>query len=147
LGSKNILIYIFAAIVVLGGAAAAYLHFAPPRDNAAALTPEAKAYVHNLKLGPVEMKATDSYVNQTITEMDGTITNAGDRSIRSVEIYCFFYDAYGQLVLRERAAIVKPARVPFRPNDTRSYRLAFDDIPASWNNHLPQLVIAGIAFE
>ena len=67
MGSKNILIYIFAAIVVLGGAAAAYLHFAPPRDNAAALTPEAKAYVHNLKLGPVEMKARSFAATSIVT--------------------------------------------------------------------------------
>lgn len=144
---KNTLLYIFAGLVILGVAAAAYLHYSPGSGGVVPLTPEAKAYVHNLKMGPVEMKATDSYVNQTITEIEGTITNGGDRVIRSVDIYCYFYDAYGQLVLRERASIVKPARIPFQPNDTRNYRLAFDNIPASWNNHLPQLVIAQILFE
>ncbi|HVT94033.1 MAG TPA: FxLYD domain-containing protein [Bryobacteraceae bacterium] len=144
---KNTLLYIFAGLVTLGVAAAAYLHYSPGSSGAAPLTPEAKAYVHNLKMGPVEMKATDSYVNQTITEIEGTITNGGDRTIRSVDIYCYFYDAYGQLVLRERASIVKPGRLPFQPRDTRNYRLAFDNIPASWNNHMPQLVIAQILFE
>lgn len=147
MGNKNILAYVFGAVVVLGAAAAAYLHFAPARDALAPLTPEAKAYVHNLKLGAVEMKATDTYVNQTITEMEGSITNAGDRAIRSVDIYCFFYDTYGQLVLRERTSIVKASAAVFKPNDTRKYRLAFDDIPSSWNNRMPQLVIAQITFE
>jgi hypothetical protein len=28
----------------------------------------------------------------------------------------------------------------------RPFRLPFDDIPASWNNQMPQLVIARIGF-
>lgn len=145
--SKTALIAILAVVVVLGGAAWAFFRFAGPPPGSIPLTPEAKAYVHNLKLGPVEMKATDSYVHQTITEILGSIANAGDRSIRSVDIYCIFYDAYGQVVLRERSPIVKPSAGAFKPGDTRNYRLPFDNIPASWNHQLPQLVIAHIDFE
>ena len=149
MGSKHRLFYVIAAIAIIAIAIWAYTHFAGPvQTGRTPLTPEAKAYVRNLKLGPVEMKATDSYVHQTITEIKGTITNSGDRALRSVYIYCVFYDAYGQIVLRELEAIVKPsAGGSFKPGDTRHYRLAFDDIPGSWNNQLPQLVIAQITFD
>jgi len=33
-----------------------------------------------------------------------------------------------------------------KPGDSRSFRMPFDDIPESWNNQMPQLVIAGIQF-
>ncbi len=146
MGNRQAPLFILAAVAILGGALWAYVHFAAPPAGPAPLTPEASAYVAYLKLGPIEIKAADSYVHQTLTEFAGTITNAGNRTVSSIEIYCVFYDAYGQVVRRERVSIVKPSSRPFQPGETRRYRLAFDDIPAGWNNRLPQLVIARIAF-
>ena len=107
------------------------------------LTADAKAYVRNLKLSDVSMKATESYAKQTLIEIEGKMENAGDRSVSSAAVYCVFYDSYGQGVLRERAPIVK---TPLKPGESRSFRLPFDDIPPSWNNQMPQLVIAAIDF-
>jgi hypothetical protein len=59
---------------------------------------------------------------------------------------CVFYDAYGQVVLRERVPIVKRSGGPLKAGDTRAFRLPFDDIPSSWNNQMPNLVIASITF-
>ena len=69
--------------------------------------------------------------------------NAGDRSVSSAAVYCVFYDSYGQVVIRERVPIVK---TPLKPGESRSFRLPFDAIPPSWNNQMPQLVIAAIDF-
>ncbi len=110
------------------------------------LTPEAKAYVKYLKLGDVRMKATDAYLRQTLVEILGQITNFGDRNLASVEINCVFYDPYGQIVLRQRVAIVRRDRGGLKPGETKDFRLAFDTIPESWNQALPQLVIAQIVF-
>jgi hypothetical protein len=33
------------------------------------------------------------------------------------------------------------------PTETKSFRLPFDNIPESWNQMMPQLVIARIDFE
>ncbi len=112
---------------------------APKKDQP--LTSEAKAYVQHLKLSEVAMKATESYAGQVITEIVGKITNAGNQTVDSAEVACVFYDSIGQLVLRERVAIVK---APLMPGETRAFRLPFDDIPSSWNNQMPQLVIAQI---
>jgi hypothetical protein len=49
----------------------------------------------------------------------------------------------GLVVLRERVPIV---RSTIRPGETRTFRLPFEGIPQSWNQALPQLVIAHIAF-
>jgi hypothetical protein len=32
------------------------------------------------------------------------------------------------------------------PGDTKSFRLAFDSIPESWNKQMPDLVIAQVVF-
>ncbi len=116
---------------------------APPQPSVTPLTPEAKEYTRYLDLSGVEMKSTETYLKQTVTEIEGNIQNQGNRVLRSVEIVCVFYDAYGQVVLRERVPIVKGA---LQPGATRAFRLAFDTIPASWNNQMPRLVIAAITF-
>ena len=59
------------------------------------LSQEARAYARNLHLANVEMKA-HSYSKQSVVEITGDIQNAGDRTVKLIEITCVFYDAYGQ---------------------------------------------------
>ncbi len=54
-----------------------------PAPTAAPLTADAKAYVRNLQLTDVTMKATESYVKQMVTEIEGKVTNAGNRAVRN----------------------------------------------------------------
>jgi len=139
--------YILGAIAVLGGALFYYLQFVSNRPVAELeLTPEARAYVHNLKLGDVEIKASESYFKQVLVEIDGKVANTGDRSLSVVDIYCVFSDSYGQLVLRRRVPIVSEKMGGLKPGETKAFRLPFDDIPESWNHAMPRLVIAGIKF-
>jgi hypothetical protein len=79
-------------------------------------------------------------------EISGKIENSGDRDLSVIEIYCVFYDTYGQLVLRKRLPIVSERMGGLKPGETKSFRLPFDEIPESWNHVMPQLVIAGIKF-
>lgn len=143
MASKTI-IYAVAAVLLLGGIGAWFvLRTSASSNTPQALTTDAKAYVRNLKLSEVTMKATESYVGQTVTEIEGKITNAGDRSTRHVDVFCIFYNSYGDVVIRERVPIVS---APLKPGETRAFRLPFDDIPQGWNNQMPQLVIAHIDF-
>jgi hypothetical protein len=111
------------------------------------LTAEARVYVRYLKLSDVEMKAHESYLKQSVVEITGNIENAGDRKLDLVEITCVFYDAYGQVVLRERVPIVSRKIGGAAAGESKSFRLPFDNIPESWNQMMPQLVIARIDFE
>jgi hypothetical protein len=141
-GSKTA-IYVIAMAAAL---AAGLLWFVNRPQPAAATTPlsaDAKAYVRNLQLTEVTMKATESYVMQTVTEIEGKITNAGGRTVQHADVYCVFYNSYGEVILRERVSIVV---TDLKPGETRTFRLPFDNIPAGWNNQMPQLVIARIEF-
>jgi hypothetical protein len=141
-------VFLVAAALVLlaGGLAWWWLGQPPPLPDVIALTPEAKAYVRNLALAEVEMKATESIATQALVEITGKITNKGDRQVDQVDLNAVFYDPYGQLVLRERVSIVRPKSGGLAPGETKRFRLAFDNIPQSWNQAMPQLVIAGIRF-
>jgi hypothetical protein len=111
-----------------------------------ALTPEAKAYVRNLKISEPEMKAHESYMKQSIVEITGKIKNDGPSAVDTVDIFCTFYDAYGQMVLRERVAIVREKMGGLKPGEEKPFRLAFDTVSEAWNQAMPGLAIAGIQF-
>ncbi len=134
---------VIAAVILVGGGILWWLERERQPAATPVLTPEAKAYVRNLKLSGVDMKAKENMMGQMVVEITGNITNNGDRQINLVEINCVFYDPYGQLVLRERVPIVRSA---LKPGETRAFRLPFDSLPASWNQAMPQLVIAQIRF-
>ncbi|HKW98941.1 MAG TPA: hypothetical protein VJN43_14475 [Bryobacteraceae bacterium] len=137
-----------AIVVVLGLGAWAVLDYQARRNpqQPPALTAEAKQYVRNLQLSDVQIKATESYMKQQVVEIIGKITNTGPRTAKVVELSCVFRDAYGRVVLRERVSIVGRTG-PLSSGATKNFRLAFDTIPQSWNQSMPDLVIAGIVFD
>jgi hypothetical protein len=93
------------------------------------------------------MKAHESFLKQAMVEITGEIGNAGDRVLKTVELNCVFYDPYGQVVLRQRVPIINAQMGGVKPGEARQFRLPFDNLPESWNNVMPQLVIAGITFQ
>jgi hypothetical protein len=134
---------VLALVLPMGAGVWWYLGRSVNAPVTPALTGEAKTYVRNLKLGKVEMKATVNYAGAAVVEVLGNITNNGGRTMNVVELNCVFYDPYGQVVLRDRVPIVKST---MKPGETRPFRLPFEGLPLSWNQAMPQLVIARIDF-
>ena len=142
------LVWVIAILAVAGGAGFWWLDKQSRNlgSEQPVLTPEAKAYTRSLALSEVEMKAAESYLKQAVVEIEGNIGNKGDRQVSLVEINCVLRDPYGQVVLRERVAIAGRKSGPLAPGETKRFRLAFDNIPESWNRAMPDLVIAQIQF-
>ena len=140
---------VIGLVLVMGLGGFFYLDRASkkPLPEPPPLTGEARAYAGKLKLTNVEMKAHESYLKQSVVEIVGNIQNVGDRIVKTVEINCVFYDAYGQVVLRKRVPIVSAKIGAVAPEQIKSFRLPFDDIPESWNQMMPQLVMAAIEFQ
>lgn len=143
---RGVLLLLLACLLAAAGAVYYLSRPVAPKEPPG-LSPEARAYVGSLGLSDVEMKAAESYMRSRLVEILGNITNKGDRVLRLVEINCVFYDPYGQVVLRERVPIVRRSGAGLKPSETRKFRLPFDAVPASWNQVMPQLVIAHIEFE
>ena len=139
--------YVSLAVAMVGAAGVGYLEFSRTKPAAEMeLTPEAKEFTRNLQLSDVVMQANQSFANQLVVEIQGKISNNGDRALDVVEIYCVFRDAYNQTVLRKRLTIVGAKMGGLKPGEAKSFRLAFDELPDSWNHAMPSLVIAGIKF-
>ena len=143
------LIVVVPLVLALGGGAFWWLDYQSRHQESQrpVLTGEARGYLKNLALSEVSMQANESYLKQEVVEINGKVTNKGERVVKLVEVNCVFHDAYGQVVLRERVAIAGRKAGDLPPGETKSFRLAFDSIPPSWNKQMPDLVIAQILFK
>jgi hypothetical protein len=150
------MVLVIVVVAVAGLAGFWYLDRASrqPPPGPPPLTGPARAYVRFLKFvaadgrtaeSPV-MEAHESYLKQSVVEITGNLLNAGDRVLNSVEVNCIFYDPYGQVILRERVPVITKKMGGVAPGDAKPFRLAFDNMPDSWNQMMPQMVIAGIEF-
>jgi hypothetical protein len=124
-----------------------YLNRPAPSDSGnVEASPEAKAYVKNLTLNDIEMKAAENFMKQQVVEIVGKITNEGPRRLVSVDLTCIFRGVDGHEIYRERVPIVRSSATPLGSGQARAFRLPFDTIPDGWNQAMPNLVIARIVF-
>ena len=143
----KITILVLLGLCVIAGGVFWYLEREVQRAaNPDQLTAEGKAYVRNLQLSEVDLRATENMMHQAVVEIVGKIKNNGDRPVKSAAVYCIFRDRNGQPVARERGTIIKSSGGGLAPGATRDFRLPFDTVPAEWNNMMPQLVIAQVQF-
>jgi hypothetical protein len=134
------------AVVALGGFV--YLNRPAQKIADGAASQEAKAYLANLALSDVTMQASENLMNQKVVEVLGNISDNGPRELKSIDVYCLFYGVDGRLLHRERLRIVGgvETRGSLKPGATKAFRMPFDSLPEGWNQALPKMVIAQIAF-
>jgi hypothetical protein len=140
-----IIISLFVVVGVIAGLA--YLNRPVSKTgDEAGVSQEAKAYLPNLELSDVSMKASENFMKQQVVEIEGKIRNKGPRPVQSIDVTCFFYGVDGREIYRERLPVVRSKGAPLATGETRSFRLPFDSLPDGWNQVMPRLVIAQLTF-
>jgi len=102
-----------------------------------ALSAEQKAYLPSLVLSDLRMSAAANFLGDTVTYLDGSITNQGAKPVRRVDVELNFVDTLNQVVLRENAHPLAGSATPLGPGETHAFRVTFDHMPADWNQSPP----------
>jgi hypothetical protein len=114
-------------------------------------------YAASLKLSDFKMSAAENFVGATVSYVDGTITNLGDKSVTHVMVEVTFKDDMGQLAQREDIPmqVLKtdgpyPEAVDFKvsplgPGQSKTFRLTFESISAQWNHQYPEIQVTDVA--
>jgi hypothetical protein len=114
-------------------------------------------YAANLKLSNFKMSAAENFVGATVSYVDGTVTNSGDKTITHAIVEVQFKDDMGQLAQREDIPmqVLKtdgpyPEAVdfsvsPLAPGQSKPFRLTFESISAQWNHQYPNIQITDVA--
>ena len=117
----------------------------------------AAPYAANLPIANLQMSQATSFAGAKATYIDGTISNSGSQTIRSVTVQVGFRNDLGQLsqrtvmpltLIRTRQPYIDTEPVsaaPLKPGDHRDFRLIFDAIPDDWNQQLPEIRIITVS--
>lgn len=149
--SSRLIIAIAVAAVIAVMLALAFLMREQPKP-----AKQASPYVANLQLSNFEMSAAENFIGATVSYVDGTITNAGDKTVTHVVVEVVFKDEIGQLAQREELPLrvlrttgpyqeaVDLSVAPLPPGETRPFRLTFDSISAQWNRQYPDIRVTDV---
>lgn len=152
--NSRIIIAVAVTLVIGGALAAAFFLRQPPRQIK---TPS--PYIAKLKLSDFKKSAAENFIGATVSYIDGTITNTGDKSVTHVMVEVNFEDSMGQVAQREDVAlrIVKsngayeePVDLtvsPLAPGKSEYFRLTFDSISAQWNHQYPDITITDVTLK
>ncbi len=149
--SSRRIIVIAIAAVILVVVIVAFLLRTPPKKNSGP-----PAYASNLQLSDLKMSAAENFVGATVNYVDGTITNAGNKTVTQARVEVTFKDDMGQLAQREEVPlqVLKtsgpyPEAVdlnvsPLGPGQSKPFRLTFESISAQWNRQYPEIQIIDV---
>jgi Protein of unknown function (DUF2393) len=103
------------------------------------------------------MSAAENFVGATVSYVDGTVTNSGDKTVTHVIVEVQFKDDMGQLAQREDIPMqvlkttgpypeaVDFSVAPLAPGQSTTFRLTFESISAQWNHQYPDIQVTDVA--
>ena len=150
--SSRLTIAIAVGAVIVIAVVAALLLRSQPKG-----TSGAPPYAANLKLSDFKMSAAENFVGHTVSYVDGTVTNAGDKTVTHMVVQVTFKDDMGQMAQREEVPMQAlktdgpyPEAVDFNtsslaPGQSKPFRLTFEAISAQWNRQYPEIQVSDVA--
>lgn len=101
------------------------------------LTADQTAYLRSFTFADFHMSAANNFLGNTVTYLDGSITNQGAKPVHNLDVELNFVDSLNQVVLREIAHPLANRATPLGPGETYAFRVTFDHMPVDWNQAPP----------
>ncbi|MGA3326556.1 MAG: FxLYD domain-containing protein [Terriglobia bacterium] len=152
-GISTLIIILIVSVVLAGLVAVLVLeqHHAVSRPASGgagrpALSAEQKAYLDSLVFADLRMSAAVNFLGDTVTYLDGSVTNKGAKGVHRLDVELNFVDTLNQVVLRETAHPLADRTTPLQPGETYAFRVTFDHMPADWNQAPPRAIAVYVEF-
>jgi hypothetical protein len=145
--------FLIGAIVV--AVVVALLLFAFREEKKA--PPAPPAYAASLQFSDLKASGAQNFVGATVSYLDGTVTNAGDKTVTHAVLQIVFKDDMGQMAQREEVPLrvlrstgpydeaVDLSVSPLAPAQSKSFRLTFERISTQWNHEYPEMRVTQIS--
>ena len=149
--SSRLIIAIVIVVLIGGALLAAFLLREPPK-----VAKTASPYITSLKLSDFKMSAAENFIGHTVSYIEGSITNNGDKTVTHAVVEVVFQDSMGQLaqreemplqVVRTNGAYLEPVDLsvsPLAAGQKQPFRLTFDSISAQWNRQYPEIRVTDV---
>lgn len=115
-------------------------------------------YASNVRLSGLKMSTSENFVGAKVTYIDGTVTNAGDKTVSHAVVHVNFKNSLDQIAQAEDVALrvlqtsgpypdaVDLSTSPLAPGQSKPFRLTFEHISADWNQAYPELQVTDVSF-
>jgi hypothetical protein len=149
--SRKIIALTVAVVLVVAVMVALLLRTEP--KAASGLPP---AYAASLKLSDFKMSAAENFVGATVSYIDGTIANTGEKTVTHAAVQVVFKDDMGQVAQKEEVPLralktsgpypeaVDLSVSPLAPGQSQPFRLTFESISAQWNRQYPEIQVIDV---
>jgi|SRR5580698_775894 hypothetical protein len=141
-----------AAVVAVVGVIALLTRSAPKKPV------EPHPYAASLKLSDLKMSTAANFVGTSVTYIDGTMTNAGDKTVSHAVVHVNFKNSLDQVAQAEDVPLhvlqtsgpypdtVDLSASPLAPGQSEPFRLTFEHVSADWNHAYPELQVTAADF-
>jgi hypothetical protein len=114
-------------------------------------------YASNLKLSDLKMSAAENFVGTSVTYIDGTVTNIGDKTVTHAVVHVIFKNSLGEVAQAEDVPLhvlqttgpypdaVDFGLSPLAPGQGKAFRLTFEHISSDWNQAYPDLQMTDVS--
>jgi hypothetical protein len=110
------------------------------------LTADQRAYLTSFTFSDFHMSAADNFLGNTVTYLDGTVTNQGSKPVSNLDVDLTFVDTLNQVVLRETIHPLADRTSPLGPGQSYAFRATFEHIPVDWNQAAPEAKAVFVEF-
>ena len=140
-----------AAVVIVIGLIAFFLR-GQPRG-----TGVPHPYASNVTLSDIKMSAAENFVGASVTYIDGTVTNAGDKTVTQATIHIVFKNSLAQVAQIEDMPLrvlqttgpypdaIDLRQSPLPPGKSEQFRLTFEHVTQDWDHQLPELQVTDVS--
>jgi len=116
-------------------------------------------YASNIRFSDLKMSAAENFVGASVTYLDGTVTNTGDKTVSHLMIHIVFKDTMGQTVQMEDMPVRVVETVgpypdavdlniaPLAPTKSKPFRVTFEHVASDWNREYPALQVTDITLK
>ena len=119
---------------------------------------QANPYAANLKLSDMKLSAAENYMGGTVTYLDVSITNSGDKALVGAKIHAIFKNSLDQVVQTETLPLhvlvenrmggypdlVDLSRDPIGPGQIKTVRMTLEHISDDWNRATPEMQLVDL---
>ena len=114
-------------------------------------------YAANLKITNLKMSAAENFVGASVTYLDGTLTNSGDKTVTRTIVHVVFKDSMGQVAQTEDLPLrilqttgpypdtVDLSASPLAPGQNKTFRLVLEHVSDTWNREYPELQVMDVS--
>jgi hypothetical protein len=115
------------------------------------------AYAANVQISDLKTSAAENFVGASVSYVDGTVTNTGDKTLTHVMVRVTFKDSLGQVVQTEDLPLhvienvgpyndaVDLSAAPLASGKSKPFRLSFEHISADWNREYPEVQVIDVS--